>query len=70
MGKKYQKKYLKPDWMKTEGHWLVGTVWPVTGSTGNQYGVELTDKGFECNCPAYVKCKHIKAIEEKIVNES
>ena len=56
--------------LNTKEHHFVGVVWPVIGSKGNKYSVEMTDKGFECNCPAYVKCKHIKAIEEKIVNES
>ena len=52
------------DKINTEGHWAVGIQWPVIGSKGNRYTVEMTDKGFECDCPAYRKCKHIKSIEE------
>ena len=39
--------------------------WPVTGSRGDAYTVEMKDKGFYCDCPARVKCKHIKTIENK-----
>ena len=53
--------------MKTKGHWAVGVQWPVLGSKGNQYTVELTDFGWECDCPARVKCKHIKGVEEKFL---
>lgn len=69
MARKYQKKYLKPDWMNTEGHWLVGTKWPVTGSTGNQYEVEFTDKGFECDCRGFGwhgYCKHSRGVVNKL----
>lgn len=51
--------------IETRGHHLVGVRWPVTGSRGDQYHVEMTDWGFECDCIAYRKCKHIKAVEEK-----
>ena len=50
--------------INTKNHWAVGTKWPVTGSKGDQYTVTMTDYGFECNCVAYRKCKHIKGIEE------
>ena len=36
------------------------------GSKGDEYSVEMTDKGFTCDCPAYVKCKHIKGVEGKL----
>ena len=42
--------------LNTKDHHFVGVIWPVIGSKGNKYSVEMTDKGFECNCPAYVKC--------------
>ena len=42
----------------------MGVQWPVTGSKGDQYTVEMTEYGFECNCIAYRKCKHIKGVEE------
>lgn len=49
--------------INTKNHWAVGFVWPVVGSKGDRYTVEMTDYGFDCNCPAYRKCKHIKSIE-------
>lgn len=51
--------------IETRGHHLIGVRWPVTGSRGDQYHVEMTNWGFDCNCMAFVKCKHIKSIEEK-----
>ena len=52
--------------VNTKGHPFVGVRWPVTGSKGDQYTVTMTDYGFECNCVAYRKCKHIKGIEEHV----
>ena len=66
---KYQKKYLKPTEFNTEGHWMVGLIWPVIGSKGNTYSVELHDKGFECDCPGFGfhgYCKHSRAIVKKL----
>ena len=54
--------------INTENHPFVGIVWPVIGSKGDEYSVEMTDRGFTCDCPAYVKCKHIKGVEEKLCN--
>ena len=51
--------------LEPKGHHLVGVQWPVTGSKGDKYTVELTDYGFDCNCIAYRKCKHIKSVEER-----
>jgi hypothetical protein len=51
--------------VNTKGHHLVGVQWPVTGSKGDKYFVEMTNWGFECTCVAYRKCKHIKSVEEK-----
>lgn len=51
--------------IETRGHHLIGVRWPVIGSRGDQYHVEMTNWGFDCNCMAFVKCKHIKSIEEK-----
>ena len=56
--------------INTKGHSFVGTVWPVIGSKGDKYSIVMTDEGFECDCPAYVKCKHIKAVEKKILCQS
>jgi len=44
-------------------------VWPVTGSKGDQYSVEMLDRGWECSCPAYRLCKHIKGVEAKFLGE-
>jgi len=55
--------------INTKGHWAVGTVWPVTGSKGDQYSVEMLDRGWECSCPAYRKCKHIKGVEARLLGE-
>ena len=52
--------------IETKGHPLVGVKWPVTGSKGDRYHVEMFDSGFDCNCIAYRKCKHIKEIEKKL----
>ena len=52
------------DTINFKNHPFIGVQWPVTGSTGNQYTVEMTDKGFTCDCPAYRKCKHIKGVED------
>ena len=49
--------------INTKGHWAVGFRWPVTGSRGDKYTVEMTDYGFDCNCIAFRKCKHIKQVE-------
>jgi len=53
------------DIIDTQGHPFVGVQWPVTGSKGDVYTVEMTNYGFDCNCPAYRKCKHIKGVEER-----
>lgn len=52
--------------IETKNHPFVGVKWPVTGSKGDQYHVEMLDSGFDCNCIAYRKCKHIKEIELKL----
>ena len=48
--------------VNTKGHWAIGLEWPVTGSKGNKYFVEMNNYGFDCNCVAYRKCKHIKQV--------
>ena len=53
------------DIVNTKNHWAVGVRWPVTGSKGDTYEVEMTDYGFSCDCIAFAKCKHIKAVEKK-----
>jgi hypothetical protein len=51
--------------VNTQGHWAVGVEWPVIGSKGDKYYVTMREYGFECDCIAYRKCKHIKSVEEK-----
>ena len=57
------------DKINFKNHPFVGIVWPVIGSKGDEYSVEMTNRGFNCDCPAYVKCKHIKAVEAGLVGE-
>lgn len=67
--KKYVKKYLMPNLFDPKGHWMSGVVWPVVGSTGNNYSVELTDKGFECDCRGFSYhgyCKHSKKVLKQV----
>ena len=56
--------------VNTKGHWAVGVQWPVIGSRGDNYTVTMTDYGFDCDCIAYRKCKHIKSIEERFDDPS
>ena len=48
---KFKEKYLAPTVFSPKDHWMVGVVWPVKGSKGNEYSVELHDKGFNCDFP-------------------
>jgi hypothetical protein len=69
MSRKRQKKYLKPSFFDPKGHWMVGIVWSIKGSKGNDYNVELTDGGFDCDCPGFGYhgyCKHSRAIVKQI----
>jgi len=66
---KYKQKYLKPSAFDPKGHWMVGTVWPMEGSKGKSYGVELHDQGFECECTGFSYhgyCKHSKAVLKQV----
>lgn len=57
-----------PDFMATKGHWAVGAKWTVQGSKDNEYTVELTEKGFTCDCigmSMHGKCKHTRTIAEE-----
>jgi hypothetical protein len=62
---KYGPRVYPSDIINTKKHWAVGTVWTALGSKGNEYNIEMQDKGFTCDCPAFKKCKHIKNVEEK-----
>jgi len=55
--------------MDTRGHHLDGVQWPVVGSKGDEYTVTMYDRGWECTCPAWRKCKHIKGVEQGLVND-
>tara|TARA_S200000501_G_scaffold374205_1_gene423176 strand:+ start:992 stop:1225 length:234 start_codon:yes stop_codon:yes gene_type:complete len=66
---KYRTRYFKPEGVNLEDHFLVGTVWPVTGSKGNLYDVELHFKGFTCECIGFAhhgRCKHVKEISSRL----
>lgn len=53
--------------INTKHHWMVGIQWSVEGSKGNEYTIEMMEDGFVCDCPAFRKCKHIDAVEQRIV---
>ena len=58
------------DEINTKDHPFVGVVWPAIGSRGDKYRVRMYDSGFDCDCIAYVKCKHIKSVEDKILGRN
>jgi hypothetical protein len=69
MKKSKFERYLKPTIFSSKGHWMVGTIWPVAGSKGNEYSVELHDKGFQCECTGFSfhgYCKHSKAVLKQV----
>jgi len=69
MKKKYKPRYYTPQEIDFKGHPFVGVEWPITGSTGNAYDVEMTDQGFVCSCIGFAhhgKCKHSREVAEKI----
>ena len=69
MAKKFAKRYLKPTSFDSKDHWMVGLVWPVKGSKGNEYNVELHDRGFDCDCPGFGfhgYCKHSRSVDQRL----
>ena len=69
---KYKARYFKPAEMNTEDHFMLGTIWPITGSKGNSYDVELNPQGFNCSCPGFGfhgKCKHVKSVADTFLCE-
>jgi hypothetical protein len=55
--------------INTQGHPFVGVKWPVTGSRGDEYTVTMYDRGFDCDCIAFRKCKHIREVEQRLMYE-
>ena len=53
--------------INTKGHHLVGVVWPVVGSKGDNYRVKMEERGFTCDCISFRKCKHIKNVEKRLL---
>jgi hypothetical protein len=69
MSKKRQKRFLKPTKFNPKGHWMVGMVWSVKGSKGNEYSIELHDQGFDCDCTGFAfhgRCKHSQSIVKQV----
>lgn len=66
----FSPRYFKPDDINFSGHWAENTVWPVAGSKDNVYTVEMTARGFTCDCigmKMHGKCKHTRLIAERFV---
>lgn len=55
--------------INTENHPFVGVEWPVIGSKGDEYTVTMYDQGFDCDCIAFRKCKHIREVEQRLMYE-
>jgi len=66
---RFQKTHNTDSDLITKGHHLVGVKWPVTGSTGRPYEVQMWNHGFTCTCIAFRKCKHIKYVEKLLTKE-
>lgn len=69
---KWNRKPFKFTKFTTKGHIFVGIVWPVVGSRGDQYHVEMHDNGFTCTCTGFTmhgKCKHIHGVYRRITDE-
>lgn len=70
---KYNRKPLKIDGFNTKTHVFQGVIWPVTGSKGDRYSVEMHENGFSCTCTGYTmygKCKHIMQVYSRIMDEN
>lgn len=65
MVKYYGPRLNKSEVVNTKGHFLVGFIWEMLSSKGNDtYEIEMHTKGFSCDCPAFKRCKHITKVEE------
>jgi uncharacterized Zn finger protein len=67
--KRFDRKPFKFPSLNTKGHWLLGVVWPIIGSKGDPYEVELVEGGFKCSCTGFTmhgKCKHIQQVWDRL----
>ena len=65
-------RYYKSPEIITKNHFLVGTVWPIEGSKGATYSIEMHDKGFTCECQGFMyrgKCKHTSQVESLLTTD-
>ena len=65
-------RYYKPSEIVTKKHFLVNTIWPIEGSNGNEYSVEMHEKGFTCECLGFTyngKCKHTIHVESLLTTD-
>lgn len=70
---KFNRSPLKIQGFNTKNHVFQGVVWPVKGSTGNDYDVEMHENGFSCTCTGFTmhgKCKHITSVYNRIMDEN
>lgn len=66
---KFGPRYYKPAGIDFRNHMNAGGEWFMAGSKGKTYTIEMTPKGFKCDCPGFKfrgKCKHTVAIAEAI----
>jgi len=70
MGRKHAKRYLKPKSFDHKQSIFNGLVWNIPSSRGDStYSVELSDSGFECDCPGFSfrgTCKHSTGVLTRI----
>lgn len=70
---KFKRNPLKIQGFNTKNHVFQGIIWPITGSKGNQYEVEMHENGFSCTCTGFTmhgKCKHILGVHARIIDEN
>jgi hypothetical protein len=70
---KFQRKPLNIQGFSTRNHVFCGVTWPVIGSKGDKYEVEMRQDGFTCTCTGFTmhgNCKHIAAIHARIIDEN
>ena len=73
MKSKFFRKPLKIQGFNTKNHVFQGIVWPVIGSKGDKYSVEMHENGFSCTCTGFTmhgSCKHIKQVVARILDEN